>query len=259
MIPLSKRLRAIAEKVTPGSRLADIGSDHALLPAFLALEGRILSAVAGELNPGPYEAAGKQIREAGVGDRVSVRRGNGLEVLRPGEADTVVIAGMGGALIAEILEAGSAAGKLQGVRRLILQPNVGEETVRRWLDANGWSLDGEEILEEDGKIYEILWAERKAEQAAGTSRELYAGWELEGFGPLTGEDLYRFGPYLLRNPDRVFLEKWNREAAKLERIAESMARSELEESRMKRVAVLEDIKRLKELIGCLAKAKPSFN
>lgn len=259
MIQLSKRLRAIAENITTGSRLADIGSDHALLPAFLAQAGRIAYAVAGELNPGPLEAARKQIRESGLGDTVSVRGGNGLEVVRPGEVDTVSIAGMGGNLIVEILEAGRKAGKLEGVRRLVLQPNVGEEAVRRWLREKGWKLLGEEILEEDGKIYEILWAGLADGISGKTDSGLYEGWELAGFGRITEEDALRFGPYLIRNAGDVFLEKWRRETAKLERIAESLAQSELDESRAKRQAVLDDITRLKELIGCLQKGKPSFN
>jgi tRNA (adenine22-N1)-methyltransferase len=259
MIPISKRLRAIAEKIPSGSRLADIGSDHALLPAFLALEGRISFAIAGELNPGPLEAARKQTRESGLETKVSVRSGNGLEVIQPGEADTVSIAGMGGNLIVEILTSGRNNGKLEGIRRLVLQPNVGEEAVRRWLRGNGWSLLGEEILEEDGKIYEILWAENTSAEHGTPDAGLYAGWELEGFGRITEEDVYRFGPYLLRSSGDVFREKWRREIAKLERIASSLGQSGLEESRTKRLAVQEDIKRVRELIECLPKGKPSSN
>jgi tRNA (adenine22-N1)-methyltransferase len=257
MIQLSKRLRMIAEKIEHGSRLADIGSDHALLPAFLAQKGIVAAAVAGELNPGPYEAALKQIKDAGLGSVVTVRRGNGLEVVKPGEVDTVTIAGMGGNLIVEILTDGRNAGKLKGVRRLVLQPNVGEEAVRRFLSLNSWSLLGEDILGEDGKIYEILLAE-KVEQAPQPA-ELYAEQVLEGFGRITEEDWYRFGPYLLREASPVFVEKWGREINKLTRIAESLAQSELEEARQKRESVLEDITRLKELVACLQRGKPSFN
>lgn len=259
MIQLSERLRAIAERIEPGSRLADIGSDHALLPAFLAEQGRIVSAVAGELNPGPLEAARKQIQESGLEKVVSVRKGNGLEVITPGDADTVSIAGMGGNLIVEILSAGLAQGKLEGVRRLVLQPNVGEEAVRRWLRSNGWSLLSEEILEEDGKIYEILAAEKDSSAGEDPDAGLYRSREWEGFGTLTEADLFRFGPYLLDSRDPAFAEKWKRETAKLERIAESLAQSELEESKVKRQQVLEDINRLKELIECLPKDKPSSN
>lgn len=261
MILLSKRLGAIAARVKPGSRLADIGSDHALLPAFLALNGRIARGIAGELNKGPLTAAKRQIAAAGLGNLVEARQGNGLDVLEPGEADTITIAGMGGALIAEILEAGRVKGKLSGVRHLILQPNVGEQLVRIWLRQNGWLLVGEEILEEDGKIYEILSAYPAVDVEAGAAAEadLYRERELAGFGVLGEADWLAFGPYLLKQAEPVFLEKWRRETAKLERVAQSMGSSELEEARQKRLKVLEEIKRLKELTACLQKDKPLFN
>lgn len=258
---LSKRLGAIAARVKPGSRLADIGSDHALLPAHLALSGRISRGIAGEINKGPLEAAKRQIAAAGLGSLVEARQGNGLDVLEPGEADTITIAGMGGALIAEILEAGRGKGKLAGVRHLLLQPNVGEHLVRVWLRRNGWLLLGEEILEEDGKIYEILSACPLSEAADGmqAEAELYRGRELTGFGLVHEADWLQFGPYLLRGAEPVFLEKWRREIRKLERVAVSMESSELEEARQKRLKVLEEIKRLKELMACLQKDKPLFN
>lgn len=260
MIQLSERLRALAELVETGSRLADIGSDHALLPSFLAERGVVSFAVAGELNPGPFEAAGKQVREAGLAGLISVRRGDGLEVVRPGEVDTVTIAGMGGNLITQILSAGAAEGKLQGVRRLILQPNVGEEAVRRWLSGNGWFLAGEQILEEDGKTYEVLWAVPADPGQSGRGNSaLYVPWELSGFGTV-GEDLqYRFGPYLMRDVSPVFIRKWEREIRKLERIASQLEESRLEEAAAKRQQMLEDIGRVKELIACLPKDEPSFN
>ncbi|MDF2927081.1 MAG: tRNA ((1))-methyltransferase [Paenibacillaceae bacterium] len=274
MIQLSKRLRLIAEKVEQGSRLADIGSDHALLPAFLAQQGRLASGVAGEVNPGPLAAARKQIADAGLGRLISVRGGNGLEVIAPGEVDVITVAGMGGALIAEILEAGRRTGKLAGVARLILQPNVGEELVRRWLRNTGWMLAEETIVEEDGKIYEILVAvlpaaqqhssagsslASRGQEGVGSSEDsLYEERELAGFGIITTEDWLRFGPYLLRQADPVFVEKWRRETGKLERVAQSLSLSELEESKTKRQGVLDEINRLKELTACLQKDRPLF-
>lgn len=255
MITLSNRLRTIAEQVPQGSRLADIGSDHALLPAFLAEDKRISFAVAGEVNQGPYEAASKQVKEAGLEAVISVRKGDGLAVVRAGEVDTVTIAGMGGNLIVHILTEGQA--KLEGMRRLILQPNVGEEAVRRWLHGNGWLLAEERILEEDDKIYEILTAvpaepEREADA-------VYKPYTLEGFGAVTSDLMFQFGPYLLREASAVFVEKWRRETTKLQRVAEELKRSDLEEAARKRETLLAEIKQIKELISCLQKGKPSFN
>lgn len=255
MIALSNRLRIIAEQVPGGSRLADIGSDHALLPAFLAENQRISFAVAGEVNQGPYEAASKQVKDAGLESVISVRKGDGLAVVSPGEVDTITIAGMGGNLIVHILSEGKS--KLQGVHRLVLQPNVGEEVVRRWLHGNGWALAGETILEEDDKIYEVLTAVPAGQ--AEDADAVYRPFPLEGFGTVTGDLIFRFGPYLLREASDVFVEKWRRETAKLRKIAEQLNRSETEEAAQKRETLLAEIKEVEELIACLQKGRPSFN
>lgn len=113
----------------------------------------------------------KQVKEAGLEAQIDVRRGDGLSVILPGEATCVSIAGMGGSLIASILQAG--ADRLHGVHTLVLQPNVGEEAVRKWLLEQRWLLVKEEILEEDGKIYEILTAER-SDDAEQANKELYS-------------------------------------------------------------------------------------
>ena len=157
---ISKRLTAIAELVPYGARLADIGTDHGYLPAYLIQSGAIQSAIAGEVNSGPYRSACAMMERLGLADAVSVRFGDGLTVLSPGEADTIVIAGVGGTTIVDILSACPAV--MESVSHLILQPMVGGAIVRRWLAENGWCLDKETLVEEDGKYYEIIAAKRGA-------------------------------------------------------------------------------------------------
>ncbi|MBJ6363123.1 tRNA (adenine(22)-N(1))-methyltransferase [Paenibacillus sp. GCM10012307] len=254
MLNLSNRLERIAYFVGQGRRVADIGSDHALLPVYLLQSGKSPSAIAGELNGGPYEAARRQVAGARLEEAIQVRQGNGLEVVQPGEADTITIAGMGGGLIRDILEAGRLQGKLEGVQELVLQPNVGEELVRRWLFNNGWYLQEEEILEEDGKTYEILHAVREPD-ADVRNKQLYdpSFWENAYAKVLRSELLYVMGPWLLRKPDAngIWARKWNREIEKLEKISRQMERSELAESQEKLKQLQRDRDELKEVLACL--------
>ncbi|WP_229696094.1 tRNA (adenine(22)-N(1))-methyltransferase [Paenibacillus albidus] len=254
-VKLSNRLQCLLEQIPSGSRLADIGSDHALLPIAAVQTGKAVFAVAGEVNPGPFEAARKGVAEAGKGSIISVRRGDGLDVIEPGEVNCITIAGMGGALIASILERGAAGGKLKGVQVLILQPNVGEDILRRWLLGNGWVLTAESILEEDGKLYEVLTAVSE-EEGGLTNEEVYRDLNLNEGAVVCGkETLLQMGPWLLKAPNRVFRDKWQGEIQKLEGILASLSRSELESAETKRNQINTQIKQITEVLQCLPKDK----
>ncbi|SDE78143.1 tRNA (adenine22-N1)-methyltransferase [Fontibacillus panacisegetis] len=250
---LSARLQQIADRLPVGCRLADIGSDHALLPVYAVQSGVALYAVAGEVNEGPYEAASRQVAEAGLNIKVHVRKGDGLAVIVKGEVDTITIAGMGGALIASILSAG--ADKLDGVNRLVLQPNVGEDIVRRWLLDHNWFLLEESILEEDGKIYEIITAVSEPE-AAALNELLYQERKLPGGAVLTKELLLMMGPRLTQQPTNVLITKWESELDKLNKIRKSVASSNQEASREKEQQLAGLSHQLKEVLTCLQKVKP---
>lgn len=200
---LSKRLQTVAGHVPQGARLADIGSDHAYLPVYLANNNQIQIAVAGEVARGPYDNATQEIKQAGLTHMIKSRLADGLLAIEPeDDINTVVIAGMGGTLIENILSRG--ASRLRHQERLILQPNVGEYKVRRWLQANRYQIAAEDILEEDGHIYEIIVADPVAEPVAYSSQEL------------------RFGPSLLTNPPTVFTKKWQAEANRLKAVLQTM-------------------------------------
>jgi tRNA (adenine22-N1)-methyltransferase len=254
MVVLSKRLMQIADKVLKGSRLADIGSDHALLPVYLCEQKQIASAVAGELNSGPYEAAKRQVVDANLSHCIEVRQGDGLEVIRSGEADVITIAGMGGLLIVQILTNGLS--KLEHVKRLVLQPNVGEEVVRRWLVEQGWFLSEEYILQEDGKIYVVLVADH-SEQAENLNQALYQP-KLVGDIWIRSELQFAMGPYLLVEADSVWVNKWEEELNKLHRIVEQLAQSRQEASLQRQKQIEIEIREMKEVIACSLKAKLSF-
>ncbi|MDR3565172.1 MAG: class I SAM-dependent methyltransferase [Negativicutes bacterium] len=155
---LGSRMAAIAAMIPAGSRVADIGTDHAYLPIHLVTSGVITSAVAGDVHHGPYQSALAAIGRMGLDEQISVRLGDGLAVLSPGEADTAIIAGMGGPTMIGILS--DRPDVTRSLSRLVLQPMLAAGAVRRWLVANGWHLVDENLVEEDGRIYEIIAAEQ---------------------------------------------------------------------------------------------------
>ena len=230
---LSRRLERVAVHIPKGSILADIGSDHAYLPCYAVREGLAAAAVAGEVVEGPYQSAVSQVRQSGLTGQISVRKGDGLAVLEPGEAGCVTICGMGGALIASILEAGRE--KLSGRERLILQPNIAAGAVREWLLENGWELTGEEILEEDGKIYEILIADPgDPEKPYGADRE-------KGL---------RFGPFLMKEQNETFRKKWLHEKSHWERIASGLnGRANKPETEKRLKELTEQIRQAEEVLN----------
>ena len=229
---LSKRLERVAIHILPGSTLADIGSDHAYLPCYAVNNGLCDHAIAGEVVEGPYQSARKQVRQTGLEERIEVRKGDGLAVLKPNEATCITIAGMGGNLISTILEQGKE--KLGRTRRLILQPNVGEAAVRTWLINNGWELIHEEILEEDSKLYEILVAEK------GDPQRPYEGDKEKGI---------MFGPFLIKEANVIFRKKWQHERDHLMRIAAQLAESGREELEAKRKELERQISIIEEVLN----------
>lgn len=153
-IALTPRLLALAQRVPEGARFADVGTDHARLPVWLLEHGRIRSAIATDLRPGPLEQARETIRRHGLSERVSIRLGDGLSPLRENEADVCAIAGMGGETIAAILD--SCPWARTGSRLFLLQPMTSVETLRAWLWRSGFRITDEALVGEGNVIYVLL-------------------------------------------------------------------------------------------------------
>ena len=220
---ISKRLELVASFVPQGAVLLDVGSDHAYLPIDLVERGRIEGAIAGEVVDGPYQSALKNVEAHGLKEKIQVRLANGLAAFEEeDQVSAITIAGMGGRLIATILEEG--LGKLANVERLILQPNNREDDLRIWLQANGFQIVAESILEEEGKFYEILVVE-------------------SGQMKLSASDV-RFGPFLSKEVSPVFVQKWQKEAAKLEFALHQIPEKNLEE----RQVLVDKIQAIKEVL-----------
>ena len=151
---LTPRLQALADWVERGARAADIGTDHGYLPVWLVLCGRCSSAIAVDLRPGPLSRAKATAARYGVSDRIDLRLCDGLSGINPHEADTIVVAGMGGENIAAILKA--APWTADGCHRLLLQPMSRAEVLRGFLSAHGYRITQERLVLDHGVLYPIL-------------------------------------------------------------------------------------------------------
>ena len=189
---LPKRLETIIERMPDAGCLADIGCDHAYVAIEAVRRGRAARALACDIRKGPLQQAAEHILCAGLAGKIETRLSDGLEKVAPGEADTVVVAGMGGPLMERILQ-----GRLEDFAYFVLSPQSEIPHFRRFLLAEGMQIDEETMLIDEGKYYVILNVSQRADAASSDS--MY----------VTEED-FLYGGCLLRRLDPVlksFLEK----------------------------------------------------
>ena len=208
MIELGERLTRVSSFVPNGSKVCDVGSDHAYLPVYLLQNDQISCAIAGEVVEGPYLSAKQTVRDYRMEDRIEVRLGDGMQILsKEDEITAVTICGMGGELISRILEAGYSGGHLSGRERLILQPNVAEHFVREWLMNHSYHIVEETVVEDNHRLYEIIVAEPVDKRVEYTELEL------------------KYGPILLKESSELSVAKWNRMNRKNKEILEQLQKS----------------------------------
>ena len=164
---ITPRLKCII-KNTNGKRIADIGTDHAYIPIYLIENNLSDYVIASDIRKGPAEIAVSNISEHNLSDKIEVRIGGGLSVLKENETDTIIIAGMGGQLISEIID-----GNIQLAKkcRLVLQPMNAQYELRKYLIKNGFTITNEDIAIEGFKVYNILNAENGCQQEFETDIE----------------------------------------------------------------------------------------
>lgn len=182
-LQLQPRLRLLADMVPQGARLADIGTDHGYLPVWLTQQGRIASAIAADIGPEPLAHARRTAEEYGAA--LDLRLCDGLRGIAAHEADTVVIAGMGGETIIQILT-DSPWPRTSGCT-LLLQPQAKVELLRRWISENGYVCRDERLVWDKGKLYVVLQM-TAGEPFTPDEARLYCGLHLEG-DPLYGDYL----------------------------------------------------------------------
>lgn len=198
---LSGRMRAVAALITPGRVLADIGTDHGYIPIEMVESGRVERAIAMDVREGPLSRARENIRARGLEEKIQTRLSDGAAALRAGEADRAVIAGMGGRLTVRILAAGAEV--FDAMEALILQPQSDLSEVRGYLQQNGWRIEAEDMVFEDGKYYPMM--------RAGRGR----------MGELTPEEAL-YGPLLLRDRNPVLAEFLKKEEKTYEAIRRAL-------------------------------------
>lgn len=183
-----------------------------------------------DVRKGPLERAAAHIREAGISDiPISTRLSDGLKELKPGEADTVIIAGMGGELEIKILREGRHLWST--IRRLILSPQSDLEKVRRFLSEEGFFIEKEAMLQEEGKYYTVMSVVRGAMVYDRTIE-------------------YRYGKCLLEQKDPVlkdYLEKEEKRVCTILASVSSNGEAELTEGQKKaRESLLEELSQIRE-------------
>lgn len=189
MIKLKPRLNMASEMVRTGSRIADIGTDHAYLPVVLIMNKKIPHAIAADLRKGPLENARQTVEANSVEEKIELRLSDGLEKILPNEVDDIVIAGMGGILISEILS------KAEWIKnksiKLILQPQSHSENLRKFLFDNGFEIMQETACFEDDKVYICMSASFCGKVCEYSEAQLV------------------FGSFLSKNdePSKAFVEK----------------------------------------------------
>jgi len=215
---ISKRLASCARYTDGFINLADIGTDHAKLPILCVSSGYVSKAQAIDNKEGPFVLAFSNVKKYDLQDKIKVVLADGLEKI-DSDTDVAVISGMGGELIAKILQKDS----LGNIKRIILQPNNHSSSIRRILPNIGYRIIDEIVLEDSKKIYEIIVLEK------GTSE--------------LSEIETQFGPVNLRFRPHFFIKKLNIEIVKLESIYDSIPDAVEQERVAKRIELLKEVLR----------------
>lgn len=191
-VQISDRLRAIADMVTDGNRLVDVGCDHGYLPVYLILNNKIPSAIATDVGRGPLSRAKEHIAKYDLEQYIETRLCDGLRGIRAGEGDTLVIAGMGGPLMERILS--DSVEVLTGFKEMILQPQSDIGHFRHFLLTCGFDIIEEKMILEDGKFYPMMKAVRTVNiesEPWSEEEEMFGRYLLESRHPVLKKYLER--------------------------------------------------------------------
>ena len=229
---IGDRLEAIGKLVPQSCVLADIGTDHAYLLVWLLEQGKIASAIAGDIAEGPCLAAKNTVSMHGMKGKVEVRLGSGLKVLQAGEADGIAIAGMGASTMIEILEADMPLAV--EAKRLVLQPMAGAASLRKWLIQNGWCIVAEDLVADGRHLYEIMAVERG---------------ESEAFS----DAVLEIGPSLIEAKHPLLAKQFERQINNYKKLLANMGKSEQARASEKYIAwekLVQELEALADACNC---------
>lgn len=201
---LSKRLKTVADMVTKGNIVADIGTDHGYVPIYLVKNEICPKAYAMDINEGPIKSAISNVAEVGLSDRICALQSDGMEKLEPNMADSVIIAGMGGELIIRILKDSKVN---DTIKELILSPHRDVDLVRRYVLENDWHICEEKMLVDAGKFYTVMKVKPGKEEISYNQVE------------------YTYGRCLLKNKDLVLKDYLEVQYEKFSKIYETMKKN----------------------------------
>ena len=224
---LSSRLQAIADFVPQNSIVGDIGTDHGYIPAYLIEKGISKKVIAVDTSQNSLEKAIDFIKLRNLDKYIDIRLGDGLEVIKPFEIDTVIIAGMGGLLIRDILD--KDWDKRDSITHFILQPNIASEALRKYLYDNNFEIIDEKLVMEDRKFYEIIYAKK-------------------GKDHIEDKIYYEIGEKLIVNGDPLLKDFINHKIKTINSILEELEYKTTEKSKSRYDDLMEKRKRLKAVL-----------
>ena len=217
---LSVRLQAVADMVSKGRRVADIGCDHGYVSIYLYRQRQCERVIAMDVKKGPLERATTNIKRYGLSEYIDVRLSDGTAALQPGEVDTLLMSGMGGRLTIRILEEGFA--RLGRFEELVLQPQSELFLVRAFLRQQGIKIVDENMVVDDGKFYTVIKAQPMVQDESQAVICVNA----------QGESKYRqivedyFWPVLLKKRPEAFLMYLQKESEKTKQLLEQVTKQE---------------------------------
>lgn len=218
---INERLKKVGDLVDTNSSILDIGCDHALLDIYLVKEDKVKKAVASDIKEGPLKNAKENIKKYKLGKKIETRLGDGLDTYTD-DIDTVVVSGMGGRTIIGIFKYKPKI--VKKIDTIIVSPNNYQEDVRRFFTSVGFYIDKEELVKEGKIIYQIIKLKR--------GKKKYKKKD------------YFFGPILLENKNKLFIEYYKRELKSREIILDILPKNH----RLRRYKIKKEIKMIEKVI-----------